>query len=80
MYYLPRLRHMAPEFYAPLRCMPVLDLATWWDALVGEFVYACQDATFGVGMGAVQPAGDAGGMPRVCRAPDDDACRTLERA
>jgi len=45
MYRLPALRHIAPEYYETLHTMPVLELSTWRAALVGEFVYACQDAT-----------------------------------
>ena len=47
MYRLPKLRKLAPEAYDDLRCMPVLSVETWREALVGEYVYACQDATFG---------------------------------
>ena len=47
MYHLPKLRAIAPEMYTEtLRCMPVLDAATWRDAWGGEFFYACQDSTF----------------------------------
>ena len=48
MYNLPKLKAICPEYYTEsLRCMPVLELDTWREALSGEFVYACQDATFG---------------------------------
>ena len=44
---LPQLRRVAPEEYVSLRAMPVLEADTWRQALVGEYFYACQDATFG---------------------------------
>ena len=49
MYRLPRLRALAPEHYEALRCMPALDPKTARELAKGEFFYACQDATFGVG-------------------------------
>ena len=46
-YHLPKLKRIAPEAYDELRTMPVLSAETWKDVLVGEYVYACQDSTFG---------------------------------
>ena len=47
-YLLPQLRAIAPEYYSDLRSFSVVDPATWRDVLFrDDFVYACQDSTFG---------------------------------
>ena len=46
MYLLPRLRELAPEYYAPLRRLSLTEWDTWRELLwTGDWFYACQDET-----------------------------------